>query len=181
MINKQRNNIGFRLMNPTSVRERAFTLIELLVGITIVSTLFGYGFVSYRDFTRRQALSSFSKQVQGDVRLTQTNALSGIKPQVSACDNTYVLDHYGFRVVSSDQYDVFAKCSKVGVQTEVVTKSVTLPEGITLTIPSVNPITFKVLGEGNNIESGQTVEIRATQTGTNATFSVYVTSGGEVR
>lgn len=158
-----------------------FTLIELLVGLTIIGSLFGYGFVSYRDFTRRQTLSSLGKQIQGDIRLAQANAISGFKPTVGACDSTYVLDNYSFNVLSPTEYEVFATCSKVGSQSTIQTKDVELPAGITIAPTSVNPITFKVLGQGNNIQSGSSATIVLTQAGTNTTYTVTITSGGEVK
>lgn len=160
---------------------KGFTLIEILVGLTIVGMLFSFGFVSYRDFTRRQTLGSFSKQLQGDIRLAQANALSGVKPQVAACDSTYVLDNYSFHIISSTEYELVAVCSKVGFTSSITTKDVELPAGITISIPAINPITFKVLGQGNNIQSGQTVVYTLTQLGTANTHTVTVSAGGEVK
>lgn len=173
--------IKFNVRENIDTKAKGFTLIELLVGLTIIGSLFGYGFVSYRDFTRRQALSSLGKQIQGDIRLAQANAISGFKPTVGACDSTYVLDNYSFNVLSATEYEIFATCSKVGSQSTIQTKDVELPAGITVTSPSVNPITFKVLGQGNNIQSGESVPIVLTQAGTNATYTITVTSGGEVK
>ena len=64
----------------------AYTLIEILVGLTIVGLLFGFGFVSFRDFSRRQTLAGSAKKVQGDLRLTQESALSGKKPSDFDCN-----------------------------------------------------------------------------------------------
>jgi len=143
--------------------------------------LFSFGFVSYRDFTRRQTLGSFAKQLQGDIRLAQANALSGIKPQVASCDSTYILDNYSFNILSATEYELVAVCSKVGFASSITTKSVELPIGITISTPAINPVTFKVLGQGNNIPSGQTVVYTLTQLGTANTHTMTVSSGGEVK
>ncbi|KKR39915.1 MAG: Pilin assembly protein [Candidatus Woesebacteria bacterium GW2011_GWB1_40_101] len=60
--------------------KRGYTLIELLVAITILGIIFGAGYISFRDFSRRQALTAAVRTVSGDVRLTQEMALSGKKP-----------------------------------------------------------------------------------------------------
>lgn len=177
-MKKLNKDLEYGEMNPAS---QGFTLIEILVGLTIIGMLFSFGFVSYRDFTRRQTLSSFVKQVQGDFRLAQANALAGIKPNSSACDSTYILDNYGVEVLSSTEYQIIAQCSKVGVSTTITTKDVEIPTGITISTPSINPIKFKVLGQGNNIPSGETVVITLTQLGTSNTQTVTISAGGEIK
>ena len=61
-------------------KKSGFTLIEILVSMTIIGFLFSFGYASFRDFSRRQALAGVVKQVQGDLRLAQQKALSGEKP-----------------------------------------------------------------------------------------------------
>jgi prepilin-type N-terminal cleavage/methylation domain len=45
---------------------RAYTLIEVLVVLSIIGVLFGIGYVSYRDFSRRQELAGVAKNIQGE-------------------------------------------------------------------------------------------------------------------
>lgn len=164
---------------------RGYTLIEILVGLTIISLLFSFGYVSFREFSRRQALAGSVKKMQGDLRLAQSFASSGQKPNNTTCNNGR-LDSYGFTViVSPPGYKIEANCGAAFVY-----KTVTLPSDVTVTVPSIpltnptveiNPILFKALGQGTNIPSGQSVLITLTQVGTGSTSSVTVTSGGEIK
>ena len=45
---------------------KGYTLIEILVGLAIIGLLFSFGFVSFRDYSRRQTLAGAVKEVQGD-------------------------------------------------------------------------------------------------------------------
>lgn len=157
--------------------EIGYTLIEILVGVTILGLFFSFGFASFRDFSRRQALSGTAKQVQGDLRLAQQQALSGKKPIGEECNSPDVLNSFGFRVVDSTSYSVRANCSGGSV----VIKDVTLPSGITISVPSPNPIRFKVLGQGTFITSGETATLTLTQVGTGNQATITVTSGGEIK
>ncbi len=157
-----------------------YTLIEILVGLTIIGLLFGVGSVNFRDFSRREALKGAVKQIQGDLRLTQSLASSGEKPISSSCNSPDLLDSYGFRVSSaSSNYSIEAYCT--GSLTAVNIKTVTIPSGITVSNPNPNPIKFKVLGQGTNISAGSSAVITVTQAGTNSQATVTVTSGGEIR
>lgn len=162
-------------------KEFGFTLVEILVGLTIIGILFGFGYVGFRDFSRRQALAGSAKALQGDLRLTQSNALSGVKPTTGACNSPLVLRGYLFLVVSTTRYQIQSECVGGGSTTLGTVKDVTLPTGVTISTPSTNPIRFKVLGEGNNIPTGSNANIVLTQAGTGTTFTVTVTSGGEIR
>lgn len=158
--------------------QKAYTLIEILVALTIIGLLFGIGYVNFRDFSRRQAIAGAGKLLQGDLRLAQQLALSGQKPVDPACNDPNTLDGYRFGVVSSTQYRLRADCSGGAA---AVLKLVTLPDGITMSLPSPNPIIFKVLGAGTNIPSGTNATIVLTQVGTANTFTVTIGSGGEIQ
>lgn len=148
-----------------------YTLIEILVGITIIALLFIFGYASFRDFSRRQAINSAVRTIRGDLRLAQEQALSGNKPV--GCSS--ILDGYNFRA-GGTSYTIEASCSG-GLP--IVVKSVTLPTDISMTPPSPNPILFKVLGQGTNISLTATVVL--TQAGTNNTQTITITSGGEIK
>ena len=51
-----------------------YTLIEILVALTIIGLLFSFGYVSFRDYSRRQAVSDAVKTMQGDLRLAEGDA-----------------------------------------------------------------------------------------------------------
>lgn len=159
------------------LRVNGYTLIEILVSLSIVALLFGLGYVSFRDFARRQALSGVAKVLKGDLRFAQELALSGQKPDDSACNSPNVLDSYGFDVSSTTSYRIVANCSGGSVEN----KSVNLGSDITLSSPSVNPIDFKAIGEGTNIPDGTSATLTLTQDSTGNQFSVTVGSGGEIQ
>ena len=150
-----------------------YTLIEILVALTIIGLIFSFGYVSFRDFSRRQAVIGVAKTIQGDLRLTQGNAMTGQKP--TGCNTT--LDTFSFRIVSPSSYTIEANCGG----TAVSVKDVSLPTGITVSTPSPNPLKFKILGQGTNIPQGGSAVLTLTQTATNNTTTVTVTSGGEIK
>ncbi len=155
---------------------KAYTLIEILVSLTIIGLLFGFGYVSFRDFSRRQATAGAAKLIQGDLRIAQTNAISGKKPDDVACNAPKTLDSYGFRVVSSSEYRIEANCEG----TVVIVKDVNLTDGIIISTPSPNPLLFKILGQGTNVAASAWV-LNITQDLTSNQTSITVTSGGEIK
>jgi len=165
------NNLKLKIKNFSG-----FTLIEILVSMTIVGFLFSFGYSSFRDFSRRQALAGVVKQVQGDLRLAQQKALSGEKPP--ACTAARILGAYNFFVNSTTTYVIQADCSG-GLPVEV--KNVTLPTGVTIAVWGVTPlntIKFNVLGNGTN---GTPATITLTQAGVPNPQFIIVTAGGEIR
>lgn len=161
--------------------ECAYTLIEILVGLTIIGLLFGFGFVSFRDFSRRQAISGAAKNIQGDLRLAQGDAVSGQKPEDANCNSPNVLTGYAFNVVSDIKYSIEADCVGNGTSNVTDVKDVNLPSDIKLVTPSPNPLIFKVLGQGTNLVSGSDWILTLNQVGTTNTLDVTVTSGGEIQ
>lgn len=149
-----------------------YTLIEILVGITIIGLIFGFGYVSFREFSRRQALAGIAKEIKGDLRLAQALALSGSKPD--AC--SVYLKGYNFRVVDSSSYKIEASCGESVYEN----KTVNLPTDILVSIPSPNPVLFKVLGQGTNIIEGESASITLTQAGTGSQAVITITDGGEI-
>jgi prepilin-type N-terminal cleavage/methylation domain-containing protein len=158
--------------------KNGYTLIEILITLTIIGLIFGFGYVSFREFSRRQALTSAARSIKGDLRLAQELALSGNKPTMEInCNSPYVLNGYYFRRNSATNYTIEPSCSGGAVTTP--TKSVNMPVDIVITSLSVNPILFKILGEGNNITDSATITL--TQTSTGKTGTITITSGGEIK
>ena len=149
-----------------------YTLIEILVALTIIGLLFSFGYANFRDFSRRQVVKDTAKGIQGDLRLAQGNAMTGKKPE--GCNAT--LDSYSFNRSSSTRYTIDANCGAA----IIIVKDVSLPSGITLSVPSPNPLKFKVLGQGTNIGASNWV-LTLTQVGTANTVAVTVTGGGEIK
>ena len=156
-----------------------YTLIEILVALTIAGIIFTGGYVSFRDFSRRQLLAGSLRSLKSDLRLAQEYALIGRKTASANCDGDDMLNGYRFFVSSGSQYIIRAWCAAPGAQVNV--KTVDLPADITISTPSPNPILFKVLGEGTNIGIGATATITLTQTSTTKSDSVIVTDGGEIK
>jgi prepilin-type N-terminal cleavage/methylation domain-containing protein len=152
-----------------------YTLIEILVSLTIVGLIFGIGYVNFRDFSRRQALAGVARSIKGDLRLAQEQALAGKKPTSAFCNSPNQLNGYNFRVISSQSYQLEANCSGGSV----MTKTGTLPSDISVSTPSPNPITFKILGQGTNLSADATLTLTQARTANSATITV--TSGGEIK
>ena len=160
---------------------KGYTLIEILVGLTIISLLFSFGYVSFRDFSRRQVLSGTLKQLQGDLRLAQSSASAGQKPDDISCDSPNTLDSYDFKVYSASEYKIEVSCTNGSAITSTVNKDVTLSPDISISIPSPNPVKFKILGQGTNVPAGAGVNVVLTQSGTNDQATITITSGGEIK
>lgn len=123
-----------------------YTLIEILIVAMVMTLLFTVGYANYRDFQRRQIVTSFAKQIEGDLRLAQEYALGGRKP-TSGCTQ---LDGYEFEInLSSQTYDIYPRCD--GSRLTSI-KSASLPPGVTISssFPS-GSVNFRVLGKGAEI------------------------------
>ena len=176
-ISNLKHQISNNFINSRQGRA-GYTLIEILVGLTIIGIIFGVGFSSFREFSRRQSLAGGVKIIVGDLRLAQEQAIAGKKPEDLKCTNG-LLGGYNFRVVPPRTYQVEADCT--GGVIPVIIKTVTISSDLTLTVPTVNPILFKALGQGTNIPEGEETFVNITQAGTNAVAPVTVSSGGEIR
>lgn len=151
---------------------RAYTLIEILITLTVIGILFGFGYASFRDFARRQEVAGTVKELQGDLRLAQQQALSGQKPS-SGCQT---LDGINFRADSLKGYLIEYICGGIAISTPI--KSVTLPSDMSFSdLPP--PIRFNVIANGNNLTADEVITL--IQTGTNNTGTVTVTVGGEIK
>lgn len=166
-----------------SQRHSGYTLIEILIALTIIGLIFGIGYVSFRDFARRQALSGTVRSLKGDLRLAQEEALTGKKPNdalkkcVDPLDVTKpLLNGYNFTVVNGSTYTIEAACS--GGNIEV--KRVTLSSDMVISAPNPNPILFKILGQGTNIGVTSAV-VSITQAGTGSIATINISSAGEIR
>ena len=154
------------------MRLKGYTFVEVLVSLTIVGLLFSFGFVNFRDFSRRQQLVGVARSMKGELRLAQGKASAGEKP--AGC---VTLSSYSFQITGSSSYKITANCSG-GVDVDI--KTVNLSGGVTM-LPTSGTISFKVLGQGTNITAGSSFIITLTQQGTNNTSFVTVTSGGEIK
>lgn len=158
------------------MKSPAFTLIEILVAISIVALVLGFGFAGFRQYSQRQVLFAVARGVKSDLRSLQQKALSGEKsPAVIAPCAGKFLDGYRFDIVSTTLYRMSAMCSGV----EVVIEDKSLDSGFTISA-SIDPILFKVLGQGTSIPSGNSV-VRITQTATLKYIEISVSAEGSIK
>lgn len=155
------------------MKSPAYTLIEILIAISITAVLFGFGFAGYREYSQRQVLFAAARAVKSDLRSLQEKALSGEKPV--ACAGK-ILEGYRFDIIPTTLYRMSALCS--GSVVDIQDKSVELGFTIAATI---DPILFKVLGQGTNIPSGSSSIITLTQTGTTETIQITVSAQGLIK
>lgn len=156
---------------------KGFTLIEVLVSLTVIGLLFGFGFANFRDFSRRQQLTSVARSLAGQIRLVQAKASAGEKPDDLKCNDTNTLSSYSFQIIDAFSYKIVANCMGGSVDVGEVSS---LPDGISMS-PTSGTVSFKVLGQGTSIVSGGSFVITLTQAGTSNTTTVTVTAGGEVK
>ncbi|OGM25166.1 hypothetical protein A2627_00145 [Candidatus Woesebacteria bacterium RIFCSPHIGHO2_01_FULL_39_28] len=155
-----------------------YTLIEVLVVISIMITIFVAGFANFRQYSRSQSLTAVIRVLRSDLRFAQEYALSGRKP-AAGCSN---LDGYYFRVDSvTRSYSISPVCSSPVVELAAIKQVTFLSDISDVSVTGINPILFKVIGEGTNIPAGTQVNITLTQTGGGSTQTVTVTPGGEIR
>jgi len=167
---------NYKKQIPNKKNTAGYTLIEILVVLTVIGLLFGLGYANFRDFSRRQAVNDAVKLIQGDLRLAQSDAITGQKP-VPGCGTSNTLNSYTFRVISASEYKIEADC---GVAPAPSVKDVYLPSGITVLTPLPVPLAFKVLGQGTDVGSSDwTLTLK--QDGTANKATVTVTSGGEIK
>lgn len=80
----------------TAFKNRGFTLIELLVFLLVVFILVGLGYANFRKYAQKQALWAVARQIEGDLHLAQSYAMSG-KDASSCISGTYL---YGYQLLS---------------------------------------------------------------------------------
>jgi prepilin-type N-terminal cleavage/methylation domain-containing protein len=155
---------------------KGYTLIEILVSITILSLIFVMGYAGFREFSRRQLLASSVRSLTGDLRLAQSKAAAGEKPDKFNCRGTNRLQGYLFEILSSTEYRLSAKCTSGNEEV----KAKTIPTDLTIEA-SIQPILFKVLGEGTNLEEGTSSLITISEAAIGKSQTVTVTAGGEIK
>lgn len=163
----------------TAMIKKGFSIVEVLVVIGIMGLIMTVGTVGYRDFSRRQAVGIAKRQMVADLREAQSDASSGRKP--SACSGSLI--GYGFEVTAGNpaNYRVFARCETLGVQTDHVVRTATLPSEVTITIPATNPVLFKSLEQGTNLASGTSVTISISASNAANMSTLVISSSGEIK
>ncbi len=151
---------------------RGYTLIEILVGMSVISLIFSFGYISYRDFARRQSLLGNARRLKADLSLAQEQALAGKKPSSAACSGEGSLNGYDFYVDSATSYKIQANCAGGLVDDKVEEIS----SEISLTA-SPNRFTFKVIGKGTSLSVPAIITLTQTVTGNTQTITVSPEGG----
>lgn len=159
-----------KLLTPKKKVIFGYTLIELLVVTSIMGILFAVGIASYNQFNRTQVLQQAALDLKNNLRLAQSKALAGEKPE-TGCEILW-----GYQVSffpTLDGYEIKAGCD--GNYLDLVpAKRFNLPSSITLkTVPPA--IFFKGLGQGLD----QSAEI--TLTGFGLKRTITVSKAGEIK
>lgn len=151
-----------------------YTLIEILIGMSITGLIFSFGYMSYRDFARRQSLASSARRIRADLKLAQEQALSGKKPSSAACSAVGSLSGYDFYVDSITSYVIQANC----IGGLVDDKAVEISSEISI-VAVPNRFTFKVIGKGTNLSAPAIITL--TQAATEDTQVITVSPEGEIK
>lgn len=165
---------------------QGYTLIELLIVMVLIGILVTIGLTTFQSYAQQQSLISVVRMIQTDLRLTQGLAVAGNKPsqcvnQANPNDPNYTLNSYSLLVTSSSSYSVEANCIVGGANSVVIIKSVSIPAGITITNPFPNPVVFKTLSQGTNIQAASSAIIFIRQASTGNIKSITIGSNGDVK
>lgn len=133
-----------------------FTLIELVIVVSLIGVLFGLTFVSYRNFSDRQAMKAAVGQLRDTLEFAKSRADSQVKPQVCIL-NGYTLDGYKVQLCNlgdacslSGDYEIRVVCSGTSYPVDSVTSFRKLPDKISFNKEKTKPTSFffKVLSRG---------------------------------
>lgn len=146
---------------------KGFSIVEMIVVFMILGILATSGITVTQRSGRRQSVNSAAEQIRGALRQAQAQALAGRK--VNCVD---LLESWNVNFTATG-YSIDEQCQ--GVKAGSTT---TLPVGAKITtLPSPNPVKFKVLGQGTNITGSTTLKI----TNQEETASIIISSTGEIQ
>jgi prepilin-type N-terminal cleavage/methylation domain-containing protein len=173
---------------PPTYIQKGFTLVEILIGLVIISTLFVGGYTAYREFQRRQIVSTAASEIKTHLSLARQRALSGEKTS----DCTTSMDGYDFTlgtnfssnsVSGATSYSYRPSCGLTSsLQYANSTTTINLPSGVTVSSSgasgAVLPVKFKTIANGTSLAGDMTLTI--TQTSTNTSKTVIIRRSGAI-
>lgn len=145
-----------------------FTLIELLVVISIITLLVIGATAGYGNYSNKNLLKQAALTLKNDLRLIQTNALSGKKPEGCTKLSSYEISFTG------SGYTLIPFCDPEGAIGSGIT--VTFPNGIIMPTPTASPTHFLVLSNGTDISGFKTISL----SGVAGTYTIQIQSSGDI-
>ncbi len=174
-------NFKFEIFNST--RQRGYTLVEIMIGMTILSFLFIGGYTAYREFVRRQILTTATEDLKVNLNSARQKALGAERPGTGECYNSFLGYSFTFNGTS---YTMAPDCDvgSPGALSPFV-KTVSLPTSVSVSIPvsdtaSPNKILFKALGGGTDV-TGTPAVITLTHTQSGNFKTITVTGAGVIK
>lgn len=142
-----------------------FTLLELLIAMGIAMVLISGVFAGYERFNRNERLRQAGTTLKSNLRLAESKAISGEKPQAGCSQLTGVAVTF-----FSTSYIIQAQCGATlaGPQIEVI-----LPSSLTIS-STLSPLVFGVLNRG--VETDVTITI----TDGSKSFALTVSQSGDI-
>jgi len=157
----------------SAFKNSGFTLIELLVSILVVSILVGLGYTNFRAYSQKQALWAAARQVEGDLRLAQSYAMSG---KDASCGSQAYFYGYNFYRNSATSYSIRRVCRLSGANYYTSVVNVNMPNGFEIADSSVS-IVFRAVTGGT--DGG--VSFRILRSGTsNPYVNISVSTSGKI-
>lgn len=148
-------------------RNVGFTLLELLISMGIAMVLITGVIAGYQRFSSNERLRQAGATLKSNLRLAQSKAISGEKPEAGCSQLTGVAVTF-----TPTSYTIQAQCEGglAGPQT-----SVDLPTSLTMS-STLSPLVFGVLNRG---VSGNT-DVTITLTDGSKSFAVTVSQSGDI-
>jgi len=161
---------------------KGYTLVELLVVSLIMTILFLFGVANYTNFNRQRIVSNTALDLINNLRLAQSRALNGQKPDVCA---EKVLDGWKLKFTSSKEYQIFPVCN--GEDQDCSDEyqddqDIECPMEEYQLNPSVSKIAgpdeifFKVLAQGVVFTGSNEIKL----SGFGKTYVIKISQGGEI-
>jgi len=158
-----------------SMQTKGYSLLEILIVLVIIGVVFSVGIAQFRDFSRRQAVRVAARQLLGDIREIQSQALSGKKP--AGCTGTF--NGIRFAMTGSSgppQYEIQAQCSTASPAANVKT----LADSVYIQTPLPGDVVFRTVANGTNLVAGSSRVVTVCASGISGGISLTISASGDV-